>query len=170
MKAAESALAAAKSHGKGHGTGDGSKARHADIKCWKCGKTGHIKRDCTEKWKKKEDDQKNSANTATEGDDWAFSASHAGQTTSLKMSSHKGPKIDIYDSGVSSHMSPDHHRFTNFRETPLHPIAAANKATFNATGVADMWIVIPTNKTTSYVMIKDVLYCKDLAFMLISLP
>ena len=33
-----------------------------------------------------------------------------------------------------------------------------------------MRIAIPNGKVTSHVTIKDVLYCKDLAFTLISLP
>ena len=170
LKAAESTLAAAKGRGKGHGTNDSSKGKYADVECWRCGKTGHIKRDCTEKGKKKDNDRKNLANTATEGDNWAFTASHAGQAMPLETSMHKGSEIDIYDSGASSHMSPDRHRFTNFREIPPHPIAAADKATFNATGVRNMQIAIPNDKTTSYVTIKNVLYCKDLAFTLILLP
>ena len=67
-------------------------------------------------------------------------------------------------------MSPDHHRFTKFRETPPYPIAAADKAIFNATSIGDMRIPIPNGKVTNHVTIKDVLYCKDLAFTLISLP
>ena len=170
LKTTENALTAAKGHGKGRRTGDNSRSKQSDVECWKCGKTGHIKKDCPEKGKKKEDDQKkNSANTATEGDDWAFTATHASQASAPE-SSHKGSEVDIYDSGASSHMSPDCHQFTNFRETPPHPIAAADKATFNATGVGDMQLVIPNDNATSYVTIKDVLYCKDLAFTLVSLP
>ena len=128
------------------------------------------KRDCTKKAKKKEDDQKKeSASTATDSDDWAFTASCTGQASLLETSSHKGHEINIYDSGASSHMSPDHHRFITFKEIPPHPIATADKATFNATGVGDMQIAVPNDNSTNYVTIKDVLYCKDLVFTLVSL-
>ena len=67
-------------------------------------------------------------------------------------------------------MSPDRHQFMKFRETPPYPIAAANKVIFDATGIGDMQVAIPNGKTTNHITVKDVLYCKDLAFTLISLP
>ena len=64
---------------------------------------------------------------------------------------------------------PNCHCFITFNDIPPHLIAAADKAIFNATGIRDMHIAIPNDKTTSYVTLKDVLYYKDLAFTLISL-
>ena len=66
-------------------------------------------------------------------------------------------------------MSPNHHCFITFKDIPPHPIAAADKAIINATGIGDIHIAVSNDKTTSYVTLKDVLYCKDLAFTLISL-
>ena len=86
-----------------------------------------------------------------------------------EMSPHKETEVDIYDSTASTHMSPNHHRFITFKDTPPHPIAVTNKAIFNATGIGDMRIAVPNDKTTSYIMLKDILYCKDLAFTLITL-
>jgi Pol polyprotein, beta-barrel domain/GAG-pre-integrase domain/Zinc knuckle len=141
-----------------------------DIECWKCGKTGHVKADCNKKGKKKdEDDKKESANVATEADEWAFTTTLAGQASPQEASLQKGSEVDVYDSRASSHMSPDRHRFTKFREIPPYPIAAADKAIFNATGIGDMRVAIPNDKVTNYITVKDVLYCKDLAFTLISL-
>ena len=172
LKASESAIATAKGRGKGRCTRSNSKSKKSDIECWKCGKMGHMKADCNEKGKKKEDDdkKKDSANATAEPDEWAFTTTFIGQTSSLEPNSCEGSEVDVYDSGASSHMSPDHHWFTKFRETPPYPMAAANKAIFNATGFGDMRIAIPNSKVTNHVTIKDVLYCKDLAFTLISLP
>ena len=131
-----------------------------------------MKVDCNEKGKKKEDDdkKKDSANATAEPDEWVFTTTFIGQTSSQEPNSCKGLEVDIYNSGASSHMSPDRHWFTKFRETPPYPIAAADKAIFNATGIGDMQIAIPNSRVTNHVTIKDVLYCKDLAFTLISLP
>ena len=172
LKASESALAATKGRGKGRRTGSNSKSKKSDIECWKCGKTGHVKADCNEKGKKKEDDdkKKESANATAEPDEWAFTTTFIGQASSQSPNSRRGSEVDVYDSGASSHMSPDRHRFTKFRETAPYPIAAADKAIFNATGIGDMRVAIPNGKVTNHITVKDVLYCKDLAFTLISLP
>jgi Pol polyprotein, beta-barrel domain len=66
-------------------------------------------------------------------------------------------------------MSPNHHRFTTFKEIPPQPIAAADKTMFNAVGIGNMSISIPNGTTANQVMVKDVLYCPELAFTLISL-
>ena len=36
--------------------------------------------------------------------------------------------------------------------------------------IGDMWVAILNSKTSNHIMVKDVLYYKDLAFTLISLP
>ena len=99
-----------------------------------------MKAECNEKGKKKEDDdkKKDSANATAEPDEWAFTTTFIGQTSSQEPNSCEGSEVDIYDSGASSHMSPDCHWFTKFRETPPYPIAAADKAIFNATGIGNM--------------------------------
>ena len=99
-----------------------------------------MKADCNKKEKKKEDDdkKKDSANATAEPDEWAFTTTFIGQTSSQEPNSHEGSEVNVYNSGASSHMSPDRHQFTKFRETPPYPIAAANKAIFNATGIGDM--------------------------------
>ena len=121
-----------------------------------------------QKDKKKDGEKDNAANIAAESDDWAFATIFAGQTQ-CETNSHKKTEVDIYDSAASTHMSPNHHCFITFKDIAPCPIAAANKAIFNATGIGDMRIAIPNDKTTSYVTLKDILYCKDLAFTLISL-
>ena len=160
LKSAESALAAAKGRQKGH--------RTADIECWRCGKTGHVRAECPEKGKKKDDDKKDLAKVAAEADEWVFTTT-SNQAPPQEANSRKGSEIDIYDSGASSHMSPDRHRFITFKEIPPHPVATADKAILKATGIGDMQIAIPNDKTTNHITVKDVLYCEDLAFTLISL-
>jgi Pol polyprotein, beta-barrel domain/GAG-pre-integrase domain len=66
-------------------------------------------------------------------------------------------------------MLPKRYRFTTFREIAPRTINATDKTIFKAIGVGNMRIGIPNGKTTTYVTLKDVLYCPDLAFTLISL-
>jgi Pol polyprotein, beta-barrel domain len=133
----------------------------------------HMKADCHSKAKKKEkeDDKKGggSENMATEGKEFAFTMSFMGTTLALGMSLLTGCEVDVYDSGASGHMSPNHHRFTTFKEITPCAINATDKAIFKATGMGNMRIGIPNGKTTTHVTLKDVLYCPDLAFTLISL-
>ena len=98
-----------------------------------------MKADCNEKGKKKEDDDKKKdlANATAKPNEWVFTTTFIGQTSSQEPNSCKGSEVDVYDSGVSSHMSPNCHQFTKFRESPPYPIAAADKA-INTTGIGDM--------------------------------
>jgi hypothetical protein len=173
LKATESALAVGKGRGKGRHASN-SNGGKSDIECWKCGKKGHIKADCNSKGKKKEKDGdkkkgSESANAVIEDSEWAFTTTVAGHILSRETSKFRGTEVDVYDSGASTHMSPNRHRFTSFKEIPPRRITAAERTVFTATGIGNMRIAIPNGKTTNHITLKDVLYCPDLAFTLISL-
>ena len=160
MKASENALAVARDCTK------------TDIECWRCRKKGHFKVDCHSKPQKKEqmDDEKGgSANLAIEGKDFTFTTISAGKILMLETSPLTGQEVDIYDLDASDHMSPSQHWFTTFREISLHAINAADKLTFQATGIGNMNIRIPNGKTSTLITLKDMLYCPNLTFTLISL-
>ena len=99
-----------------------------------------------------------------------FTMTFAGSTLALGMSMMTEQEVDVYDSGALGHMSPNKHQFTTFKEITPRAINAADKTVFKATGVGNMRIGIPNGKTTMHVTLKNVLYCPDLAFTLISLP
>jgi Pol polyprotein, beta-barrel domain len=132
-----------------------------------------MKADCHSKAKKKEkeDDKKGGrlVNTATEGEEFAFTTMFAGMALALGTSLLTGHEVDVYDSGALGHMLPNCHRFTTFREIAPHAINATDKTIFKVTGIGNMRIGIPNGKTTTHVTLKDVLYCPDLAFTLVSL-
>ena len=133
-----------------------------------------MKADCRSKAKKKdkkEEDKKGggSANVATESEDFAFTTTFAGTTLALGTSALTGREVDVYDSGTSGHMSPSKHCFLNFKEIAPRAINAADKTVFKAVGIGSMRVGIPNGKTTTHVTLKDILYCPDLAFTLISL-
>ena len=142
-----------------------------DIECWKCRKKGHVKAKCCSKAKKRDDDKEESgsANIATEGEEFAFTTTFAGNMLALGTSPLVGQEIDIYDSGASGHMSLSQHHFTTFREIAPCAINTADKTIFQATGIGNMRISIPNGKTTTHVTLKNMLYCPDLAFTLVSL-
>ena len=78
--------------------------------------------------------------------------------------------VDLYDLGVSCHMSGFRHCFINFTKINLKPITAADKRLFSAVGKGDMWVYLPNGKEkTSQVLLKDVLYVPAMGITLISI-
>ncbi|KAJ7127735.1 hypothetical protein C8R44DRAFT_616476, partial [Mycena epipterygia] len=51
--------------------------------------------------------------------------------------------IDLYDSGASKHMSGNRTRFINFVDIVPKSIIAADKRSFSAIGVGDMYVTVP---------------------------
>jgi len=103
------------------------------------------------------------------GKEFAFTTMFKGDTLALEMSLLMGWEVDIYNSGASGHMSPNCHHFTTFKEILPHMINTMDKIIFKATGIGNIRIGIPNGKTTTHVTLKDMLYCPDLASMLVSL-
>jgi transposase InsO family protein len=75
---------------------------------------------------------------------------------------------ELYDSGASRHMSPYHHQFINFRVIVPKTIIAADRGTFQATGLGDMRIQMPNGKSTTNILLKDVLYAPRMGLTLVS--
>ena len=78
-------------------------------------------------------------------------------------------ETDVFDSGALTHMSPTQDQFISMRTIPSKPIKAADNMIFHANAMGNMCISIPNGERTSHVVLKDVLYCPDLAFTLVSL-
>jgi len=77
--------------------------------------------------------------------------------------------IELYDSGASQHMSPYRHRFLNFKSISPHPIQAADKRTFDAIGRGDLPIEVPNGKTTTCILLTNVLYAPSMGATLVSI-
>ena len=92
------------------------KPDHTDVECWKCGQKRHIQKNCHSKKKKKEGSSKDkdTANTATGGDKFAFTTTFIGAVLTCNSNPLAKLETNVYDSGASSHMSPAHDCFTSF--------------------------------------------------------
>jgi hypothetical protein len=79
-----------------------------------------------------------------------------------------GMETELYDVGASRHMSPYRYQFLNY--VPIMPksITAADKRYFQAIGKGDMRIRVPNGKETTWILLKDVLYCPDMGLTLVS--
>jgi hypothetical protein len=70
--------------------------------------------------------------------------------------------VDLYDSGVSCHMSGFCHCFVNFVKIPPKPIITADRRSFSAVGRGDIWVYLPNGeKKALQVFLKDILYCQQ---------
>ena len=66
-------------------------------------------------------------------------------------------------------MSPNWGRFTDFTSIEPKVVKAADKTIFLATSVGHMKIDIPNGKYNTSVILKDILYCPELGYTLVSL-
>ena len=85
------------------------------------------------------------------------------------ITSDDASEIDLYDSGASQHMSSHRHRFSNYRSIEPRSIRAADDHIFKAIGQGDLRIKIPNKKAETMMTLKDVLYCPNLGFTLVSI-
>ena len=178
LKSSESALVV-KSRGKQQHQAKTSNSANSssEVECWKCRELGHVRAKCPknskkgkkDKGNKKKDESANATSEADEGEAFAFTSTFAGATLMWDDSPLAGLEVEVYDLGVSCHMSPYHHLFMTFKEIPPCPINATDKMTFHATGIGNMQVSIPNGNKTTHITLKDVWYCEKLAFTLVSI-
>ena len=66
-------------------------------------------------------------------------------------------------------MSPYGERFTNYRTIPPRAITAADKRVFYAIGMGDLRIEVPNGKSSTTVLLKDVLHAPDMGVTIVSI-
>jgi len=79
-----------------------------------------------------------------------------------------GHIVKLFDSGATRHMMPYHSCLTNYSTITPKAISAANKHSFNAIGCGSLKIDIPNGKSTTSIVLKEVLHAPDIAATLIS--
>jgi hypothetical protein len=78
-------------------------------------------------------------------------------------------ETELYDSGASRHMSPYRHRFINFIPIQKKLLTAADGGHFEAVGKGDMHISIPNGRSTTTILLKDVLHAPKMGVTLVSI-
>ena len=66
-------------------------------------------------------------------------------------------------------MSPNRELFSEFRIIALKRVKVADKTIFMVTRIGCMKIDIPNGRNSTTIMLKDMLYCPDLGYTLVSL-
>ena len=87
----------------------------------------------------------------------------------VETSSPAHPIWDLYDSGVSHHMSPCHGDFVNFCEIAPHPLTAVNQQAFMAHGIGDLIITMLKGSDSTRWRLHGTLYTPTLGFTLVSI-
>src|ERR1700678_755548 len=78
-------------------------------------------------------------------------------------------ETELFDSGASRHMSPYRHKFINFFPIQKRVLTAADGGTFDVIGKGDMHVILPNDKATTRILLKDVLYAPKMGLTLISI-
>src|SRR5271168_2840015 len=78
-------------------------------------------------------------------------------------------ETELFDSGATRHMSPYKHKFINFIPIQNKILTAADGSHFEATGKGDIRIGMPNGKSTTKILLKDVLYAPKMGVTLVSI-
>lgn len=79
------------------------------------------------------------------------------------------PRIEIFDSGTTKHISPYKSDFTSIQATPPRNLRAANKHKFSAVGIGELTIDVPNGTDSSKLELHEVLYSPEVGYTLISI-
>lgn len=74
----------------------------------------------------------------------------------------------LFDSGATRHMSPHRDLFVNYKTIAPKTIQAADNHTFRGVGRGDMFITVPNGKTTTRILLRDVLHASAMGVTLVS--
>jgi hypothetical protein len=78
-------------------------------------------------------------------------------------------QIKLFNSGASCHISPYHDAFTKFESIPPHPLCAANKEMFCASGKGEIILDLLNGVNTSQLCLTEVLYSPEVGYTLVSI-
>jgi hypothetical protein len=130
-----------RSNNRGASKGKNSRSksrRRKDINCFKCGKKGHMKRDCPD-WKKKKDDENEgsskSANVVEVNSDDVD-----GDMLSVASNSEQPVDSWILDSACSFHVTPNRDWFDTYRSVNSGIVTMGNGAHCKITGIGNIRI------------------------------
>ena len=113
------------------------KGKKSKLKCWFCGKSGHLKKDCWKRQQTSKGDsstEKKEANTTDTG-----SASISGmsdEVLSVSLSNHD--QRWLLDSGASNHMCIHREWFKTYKSTNDGVVDMGNDASCNIVGIGSV--------------------------------
>ena len=112
--------------------------RRKDINCYKCGKKGHIKRDCPNRKKNKDDENEGFSKSTNVVED----NSNDADGDMLSVASNSEHPIDswILDSTCSFHVTPNRYWFDTYKSVNSGIVTVGNGAHCKITGISNIRI------------------------------
>ena len=151
-------------HGKGSESEGQSGSRRNDKKCFKCGMSGHFKRDC-----------KSNTNGSGQKDDKKQSLGGKRNKTALTASSYvhamlsrKNSRVWIIDSGASSHMTNNRDWIEDYISDETQ-VSIADGSFVTSEGHGNVSLEAVVDGKTSEVILEDVLYVPSFKCSLMSI-
>jgi hypothetical protein len=77
--------------------------------------------------------------------------------------------IELYNLGMSHHISPSHNHFMTYQSIPPIPIRGANRSRFYAVGTGNLRIEVPDGKSSTPIILQDVLHVPNVTLTVISI-
>jgi hypothetical protein len=135
-----------------------SESKSKAVKCYKCQKKGHIKRDCQE-WNKGEEESSTSVNIVADSD-------FDGDMLSVSSSTDGLNNSWLLDSACSFHMTPYRNWFDTYRLINCGPVRMGNDATCTIIGMGTIKIKMSDGVVRT---LEEVRHISDMRKNLISL-
>jgi len=142
-----------------------SKGKKSKVKCWHCGKAGHLKKDC---WKRQQTSKEASSTEKKEANTTdtrsAFDSGMSDEVLSVNLSKHD--QQWLLNSGASNHMCIHREWFKTYRSINDGVMYMGNDVTCNIVGIGSIQLQMFDGTTK---MLTDVIHVPDLRKNLISL-
>jgi hypothetical protein len=154
-------------------SGKFGKKKNPNIKCFKCGKRGHIATECRSKDKREGSDGKDNKSKSGHGssdrsneavDEWSFSAVEE-EDVALPIKAEK--ETWLLDSGTTSHITYDKSLLEDYTTLSGHSIKGVG-GKIDAIGKGKVKLVSYVDDKAYPITLKDVLYAPDSPHNLIS--
>jgi len=145
-----------------------------DIECENCHKQGHTKAECRAKGgDKKGKGRRSEMDKIWEGEAadkpdqvevWSvLECEDRGDLPPVPVEQADRPRVEVYVTSASQHMSPYRAQFTTYHEIRPRPFVAHSKDNvFYAIGVGDMYIDVPNGEVWTKVLFREVVYAPPL--------
>jgi len=91
------------------------------------------------------------------------------ETMTTTTPSNNGHTLELYDLRASCHMTPYQHLLEDYSPTTDKLINATNQQSFHAVSTGNLHITVPNGKSTTPIMLKNVLYTPEIATTLVSI-
>lgn len=139
------------------GKGGSNKNYKEERMCFKCGKPGHIARNC---WSGKGKDVVNNTRYESADDDFAFVVMHG--ASNIKISKW------IVDSGATQHMTPHRHMFDTYESVSNRNVFLGDNGAVEALGKGSILVESRVNGEVKKIRVYDVLHVPKLHVNLLS--